>query len=151
MIFNENYSLERFPSEIFLRLKTSIEVDFLSNIPTTFRNEHFQRMKSIILRLGLEKDKCQSSDPDKTIIIYSLIGTLDFGLITKSIEIYQDLPYLNHLISIQLKDDVRKWNERYKLSKLKHFKHRRHPSRKCLFFPQDRCPNLSQGFNGLFQ
>jgi hypothetical protein len=75
-----------------------------------------QAIQSKVLVFNFDPMRYQSLDENQTIVTYSLIGVNDFGLIIQNIQIWQQLPHLNELTFIQLKDDVRQWNEQYQPS-----------------------------------
>ena len=149
--FNRNISRDMFPSSIFVVLHTMIEEDFLGNNPTTFDDdENVRSMRSKVLQLKLDPTKSKFSNENPPVVTYSILGVNDFGSIVQLIEIYQNLSYLENLISIELKDDVRTWNEQYQRSTMNNsFQHRFDPTRICRFLSMDDCPSESaDGFNG---
>jgi hypothetical protein len=75
-----------------------------------------QAIQSKILVFNFDPMRYQSLDENQTIVTYSLIGVNDFGLIIQTIRIWQQLIDLDHLILVQLKDDIRQWNEQYQPS-----------------------------------
>ncbi len=97
-------------------MDTLIEEIFLSNIPSTARYDHLQSIQSKILIFTRESTRFRAFDGNDTMITYCLVGTNDFGITIEKIQIWQQLSHLNYLTSIQIKDDIRLWNEVYRPS-----------------------------------
>jgi len=111
--FNKNLNRESFPSTISIILNTLIENTFLENSPSTIQSDHLVPIQSNLLVLTFDSTSYRSIDGTETVVTFSINGANDFGSIVEQIRIWQDKLDLNALTSIQLKDDVRKWNQQY--------------------------------------
>jgi hypothetical protein len=116
--FKKNLTSESFPSTISVILNTLIEESFLLNCPSTIECDDFKLIQSKLLKFNFDPARFRSLNQNETVVTYSLIGVKDFGSIVQNIQIWQQLPHLNELILVQLKDDVRQWNEQYKPSSI---------------------------------
>ncbi len=114
--FKENLTRELFPLTISVVLKTFIEEIFLSNCPSTIECDDLILIQSKVLKFNFDSTRFRSFNGNEIVVTYSLIGVNDFGLNIQNIQIWQQLPHLNHLTLVQLKDDIRQWNEHYQPS-----------------------------------
>jgi hypothetical protein len=116
LTFKNNFTRKSFPLTISVVLNTLIEEIFLSNCPSTIECDDLKLIQSKVLQFNFDSERFKSFNGNVTVVTYSLIGVNDFGSIVQKIQIWQQLCHLNDLIFIQLKDDIRLWNEEYQPS-----------------------------------
>lgn len=89
----------------------------MEDYSSTINYDNLLPIQSNILQLTFDRTTYRSiPEINQTIVTYSLCGTQDFGATVQQISIWQDTFHHNDLISIQLKDDIRRWNQQYQLS-----------------------------------
>ena len=151
--FKKDINRESFPSKISIKFKTLIENTYLDKCPSTILSNDVTSIESILLTF--DSSSYKSFDGNQTIVTYSLTGTTDFGLIIHQISIWHDEFHLNDLSSVQIKDDVRNWNEEYQPSLTRDneetnniFEKRDDPTKKCYFFSINELPITNDGHPG---
>jgi len=111
--FTKDLNREAFPSKITVILNTVIENMFLEKSPTTISSDDVVSIQSNPLVFEFDSTHFRPFDGIQTIATFSLIGGTDFGFLVENISIWQDRLDLSVLNRIQLKDDIREWNEEY--------------------------------------
>jgi hypothetical protein len=148
-IFKKDIHRESLPETISVILNTFIENLFLEKSPSTISSNDVTPIQSNVLKFTFDQTNYQSYDGDKTIVTYCLVGVGDFGCIVQKISIWQDQFDLSVLSTVQLKDDVRQWNEQYQQT-MNIFKKRDDPTKECHFFPITDIPVTNDGHTGNF-
>ncbi len=111
--FNKDISRETLPSNICVVLNTLIEEIYSNKCPSTMPSEIFVPWKSNPLTFELEPIKDPNVDGKQRAATYYVAGVGDFGTTIERIRIWQERLDLEALISIQVQDDVRQWNQKY--------------------------------------
>lgn len=85
----------------------------MEDYPSTIDYDYLRPIETNTLTFNYDPTTYESIDGIQTTMTYCLCGVHDFGSIVQQIRIWSDKLHLNSLISIQLKDDVRRWNQQY--------------------------------------
>ncbi|CAF1165094.1 unnamed protein product, partial [Rotaria sordida] len=160
LTFNAIISKENLPQTLIIVLHTLIESVFLHKNPSSVMTNHLDLIQSNPLQLNLDVDSYKIIDNWGTHVTFCIHGVSDFGYRVQKVYIWQKNLPLDTLISIRLRDDVRKWNIEYEPcssggndeideSPLATFHIRIRPNRKCFIFSMTRAPTISDRYGGV--
>ncbi|CAF2140521.1 unnamed protein product [Rotaria magnacalcarata] len=113
-IFNRNITQEAFPSSIRVLFDGWIESCYLDRSPSTMEEGSLLSLQSNTLVFTYESLKHDNSNGNQTLVTFNVTGVGDFGQTIEKLNIWQEKFDLDSLILIQLKDDIREWNENYR-------------------------------------
>ncbi|CAF3766827.1 unnamed protein product [Rotaria sp. Silwood1] len=159
--FNAIIPKENLPQTILIVLHTLIESVFLNKSPSSMPANHLVPMQSNPFQLSLDPDSYKIIDNSQTHVTFCVRGISDFGHTVEKVYIWQENLNLDMLMSIQLRDDVRKWNIEYESCSsnddndefnelpLATFRIRINPTRKCFVFSMIDAPTISDRCGGV--
>ena len=111
--FTKDIHRESFPLKISVVLNTLVEQIFLEKTPSTVSSDELVPIQSNLLEFTFDPAAYRGFDGIQTVVTFQLIGVPDFGSTVEEIHIWQDKLDLSVLSAVQLKDDVRQWDEEY--------------------------------------
>lgn len=140
-------------------LNTLIETAFLNKTPSSASTSQCTPMQSNPLRLNVDLNSYKVIDSWRTQVTFCVDGVSDFGDSVQKIQIWQENLILSTLMSIRLRDYVRKWKIQYESCSrnnndeteerpLAILCNRMRPANKCFIFSMDHAPPVLDQYGG---